>query len=69
MDVNSGRIFPTMAAALAAGSKPDHLITGPEKTLRRVKLRLRMASKCENEDRKKRRRMQKASRRANGRRR
>ncbi len=69
MDITSGRIFPTMAAALAAGSRPKDLITAPEKTLRRVKLRLRMAAKYENERRKKRRAIQEASRRANRKRR
>ncbi len=65
MDVNSGRIFPTIAAALAAGSKPDDLISGEERTLRRVKVRLRIASKCEREHKAARRRMQKESRRRN----
>jgi hypothetical protein len=65
MDTTTGRIFPSLAAALAAGSKPEDLITGPEKALKRVKLRLRMPARDAGERAKKQRRIQKASRRAN----
>jgi hypothetical protein len=65
MDANTGRIFPSVAAALLAGVAKGDLVTGERKALLKVRRRIRMADRCEAQHSKARRRMQKASRRAN----
>jgi hypothetical protein len=71
MDSRTGRIFPTIAAALMAGVPSRYVVTGELAALRRVKRNAilaaaaRKASRGENRRTKARRSMQKASRRAN----
>lgn len=67
MDSRTGDLYPSIAAALLAGVPTQDIVElrGPEKAVRRIKLRVRRAARDEERRRKARRKMQKASRRTN----
>jgi len=68
MDINTGRIYPGLAAAIAAGVRASDLVTGEKRTLLKLKRKIRMASRCANMHRRAGRRIQKLSRKKNRRR-
>jgi len=67
MDSQTGRLYPTLIAALAAGVKQDDVVElrGSQKAIRRVARKVRLASRVAFKKKKARQKMAKASRRAN----
>jgi hypothetical protein len=67
MNSETGRIYPSVAAALAAGVKPDAIVTGSRKALGTIQRKMRVRRPPRNLAAKRaaRRRQQKASRRKN----
>lgn len=63
MNPDTGRIYK--ADGIPAWEDTKNLLFGERKVLEKVKRRLRMKSRCENTQRKAKRRIQKASRRRN----
>ena len=67
MDANSGKLYESEKAALEDGVAPDDLlmVEGSDKAIRKASGRLRMVAKLKNQQRVRRRRTQRLSRRAN----